>query len=120
VIDINDDGRDEALLSVNIHVYDQLNRPILNNMIVSVDFGTKEVNQLSEIQRGGNISTTPWIGDLDNDGMLDIVYCHGTNPRKSYTFDGMQVHRIATEIPIKKKIVWGSYMGSFYDGVFRR
>jgi hypothetical protein len=48
------------------------------------------------------------------------VYCHGTNLRKSYTFDGMQVHRIATEVPIKKKIRWGSYMGSYYDGVFHK
>lgn len=120
VIDLDGDGRDEALLSVNIHVYDEHNRPSLNNMLVSIDFETGEVNQFTEIKRGGNISTTPWIGDLDNDGLLDIVYCHGTNLRKSYTFDGMQVHRIATETPIRKKIVWGSYMGSYYDGVFHK
>lgn len=120
VIDLDGDGRDEALLSVNIHIYDKLDRPILHNMLVSVDFKTKEVSQLTDTNIGGNISTTPWIGDLDNDGLLDIVYCHGTNLRKSYTFDGMQVHRIATEVPIKKKIVWGSYMGSYYDGVFHK
>ncbi len=120
VIDIDGDGRDEALLSVNIHIYDELNRKTLNNMLVSLDFKTKEVNQIANTNKGGNISTTPWIGDLDNDGLLDIVYCHGTNLRKSYTFDGMQVHRIATEIPIRKKIAWGSYMGSNYDGVFQR
>lgn len=120
VIDLDGDGRDEALLSVNIHIYDEFNRQTLNNMLAIVDFKSNEVNQISEAQKGGNISTTPWIGDLDNDGLLDIVYCHGTNLRKSYTFDGMQVNRIATQIPIKKKIRWGSYMGSYYDGVFHR
>jgi outer membrane protein assembly factor BamB len=120
VIDLDGDGRDEALLSVNVHIYDQLNRKTLNNMLVSLNFKTGEVTQITDTQMGGNISTTPWIGDLDNDGLLDIVYCHGTNLRKSYAFDGMQVNRIATQIPIKKKIKWGSYMGSNYDGIFSK
>jgi outer membrane protein assembly factor BamB len=120
VIDLEGDGRDEALLSVNIHIYDQFNRQTLNNILVILDFKTKEVTQITEPSKGGNISTTPWIGDLDGDGQLDIVYCHGTNVRKSYAFDGMQVNRIATQIPIKKKIKWGSYMGSNYDGIFRK
>jgi len=120
VINLDDDAQDEALLSVNIHVFDNLNRQTLNNMVVSVDFQSKEVTQITQTYKGGNISTTPWIGDIDHDGLLDIVYCHGTNLRKSYSFDGMQVNRIATDIPIRKKITWGSYMGSSYDGIFQR
>jgi hypothetical protein len=120
VANLDDDVQDEALLSVNIHVYDNFNRQTLNNMLVCVDFQTKEVIQITQTNKGGNISTTPWIGDIDHDGLLDIVYCHGTNLRKSYSFDGMQVNRIATDIPIRKKITWGSYMGSNYNGVFQR
>jgi outer membrane protein assembly factor BamB len=117
VIDLDGNGIDEALLSVNIHVYDEKNRRALYNMLVSVDFQTNEVTQFTEPIKGSNISTTPWIGDIDNDGMLDIVYCHGTNTQKSYTFDGMQVNRIATKLRLHK-INWGSYMGSRYNGVF--
>jgi hypothetical protein len=65
------------------------------------------------------LSSIMWIGDLDNDNYLDIVYCHGTNTEKSYTFDGLQVNRIATKIRVKQGIVWGSYMGTYYDGVFQ-
>ena len=118
VVDLDGNGRDEAILSVNIHSYDKMNRQSLANILVSIDFGTRQVNQMAEAKIGGNISTTPWIGDLDGDGLLDILYCHGTNLRKSYSFDGMQVNRISTDIPIKKKINWGSYMGTYYDGIF--
>ena len=118
VYDLDNDGRDEALLSVNIHIYDEKNQRALYNMIVSLDFKTGEVKQFTDPLKGSNISSTPWIGDLDNDQFLDIVYCHGTNPKKSYTFDGMQVNRVATKIPVKGTIIWGSYMGSNYDGVF--
>ncbi len=120
VFDIDYDGRDEALLSVNIHVYNDQNVRELHNILVSLNFKNNEVNQLSETNKGSNISTTPWIGDMDHDGLLDIVYFHGTNLKKSYTFDGMQVNRIATKIPIRSKIKWGSYMGSNYDGIFEK
>lgn len=118
VIDLDGNGKDEALLSVNIHIYDEQNNRALYNMIVNLDFNNGEVTQLTDPVKGSNISTTPWIGDLDQNGLLDIVYCHGSNTKKSYTFDGMQVHRIETKIPILKKIKWGAYMGSEYNGVF--
>jgi outer membrane protein assembly factor BamB len=118
VIDINNDGYEEAILSVNSHVYDEANRRTLQNLLVVIDFKTQTVTQLTERAVGANISSTPWIGDMDGDGLLDIVYCHGTNPRKSYTFDGMRISRVATDIPIRSPIRWGSYMGSRYDGIY--
>lgn len=118
VIDLDGDGRDEALLSINIEVYNDKNERALHNMIVRIDFATGVVKEFTPALRGSNISSTPWIGDLDGDGLLDVIHCHGTNVRKSYTFDGMQVNRVATKIPIRGKIRWGSYMGSHYNGVF--
>lgn len=42
---------------------DQLNRSLIHNMLVTLDFKTNEVNQITDRFKGGNISTTPWIGD---------------------------------------------------------
>jgi hypothetical protein len=118
VVDLDGNGKDEALLSVNIHIYDEQNRRALYNMIVCLDFNNSEANQFTEPLKGSNISSTPWIGDMDGDNFLDIVYIHGTNTKKTYTFDGMQVNRVATKIPIHGSIKWGSYMGSHHDGVY--
>lgn len=118
VIDLNNDGWEEAILSVNSHVYDEADNRTLNNLLVVVNFRSNEVTQLWESSEGSNISSTPWIGDMDQDGMLDIVYCHGTNPKKTYTFDGLRISRIATGIPLISTIRWGSYMGSRYNGIY--
>jgi hypothetical protein len=118
VYDFDDDGVEDALLSINVHSYDNFNRRTLLSMLVIINFVTNEVIQIGESETGSNISTTPWIGDLDKDGMLDIVYFHATNPNKSYTFDGMKVNRVETKIPYKSDVRWGAYMGSHYNGIF--
>ena len=66
-----------------------------------IDFKTNEVLQVGDLHEGNNISSTPWVGDLDHDGKLDIIYVHGINDRHTYTFDGMKVHRIRTQILLK-------------------
>jgi hypothetical protein len=120
VIDLDEDGIDEALLNVNIKAYDQLNNATFQNIMLVVNFKGNEVLQVWDSQPGSNIASTPWIGDLDNDGLLDIIYCHGTNVKKTYSFRGLQVNRIATGLPLNSEIRWGAYMGNHYDGIFRK
>lgn len=118
-VDLNGDGRDEAILSVNFQEIDELYRKFFYTMLVYIDFKTGDIQQISEIYPGNNLSSTPWLGDLDNDGMLDVIYCNGINNRQTYTFDGMKVRRIATQIPVPKDLSWGAYQGNDYDGVFK-
>jgi outer membrane protein assembly factor BamB len=118
VIDLDGDGIDEAIMNVNVQAFDYLNRASFQNILVIIDFKGKEVLQLWDSQAGSNISSTPWIGDIDKDGLLDIIYCHGTNVKKTYSFAGMQVNRVATGIPIKSDIRWNGYMGNKYNGIF--
>lgn len=116
--DLNGDGRDEILMSVNYQVFNEYQMKIFKNMLVAIDFSRNAVIQVGTLADGSNISSTPWIGDMDNNGKLDIVYCHGTNDRQTYTFDGIQVNRISTDVKLTSPIRWGSYMGSQYNGVF--
>ncbi len=117
-IDLDNDGLDEALIPMNYQVFDSLGLKYFYNDLAVVEFSKKKVTKLNLNYKGNNISSTPWVGDLDNNGFLDIIYVHGTNAKQTYTFDGLQINRIDTDIPIKQPPKWGSYMGSSYNGVF--
>jgi len=120
VADLNGDGQDEALLPVNFQVLNEFQMKFFYNTLVVIEFTENIAMELDLQNEGNSISSTPWIGDLDNNGFLDIVYLHGTNVKQTYTFDGMRVHRIDTGIPISGKIRWGSYMGSSHNGVYNK
>ena len=119
IANFDDDDLDEALVVVNYQIIDEFNLKYYNNMLLVIDFTNNELIDLGINNEGHNMSSTPWIGDMDNNGFLDIVFAHGTNPKKTYSFDGIQVNRIITTIPVKSEIKCGAYMGSNYNGVFR-
>ncbi|HLF34831.1 MAG TPA: PQQ-binding-like beta-propeller repeat protein [Cyclobacteriaceae bacterium] len=119
IADFTQDGIDDAFVVINYMVTDSLFQRFFYHMLAVVDFTRNEMIELGVNDIGHNLSSTPWIGDMNNDGNIDIVYCHGTNLRHTYTFDGMNVVKISTTIPIRREIKWGAYMGSNYDGVFR-
>jgi hypothetical protein len=65
-----------------------------------------------------NVSSTPWIGDLDNDHLLDIVYCVQRNHEHIDRYYGIRIERIKTNIEITGQPTWGAYMGNDGDGIF--
>jgi len=117
--DLSGNGKDEILLSINYQEFDSLQFKYFRNMLVVTGTDFTEPLQIAELFPGSNISSTPWVGDLDENGKLDIIYVYGTNDRQTYTFDGMNVLRLTTDIPVYGKVQWGAYMGSNGDGIYR-
>src|SRR5215218_917157 len=122
VYDLNDDGQDEALISVNdfdcsVGYASQSPRK-RKNKLIAIDFAGKSVKTIDEAEGFKNIFSTPWIGDLDNDGYLDIVYCQYFHQSDLLSFLGMRIKRIDTPIRIKKKVAWGAFLGSNSNGIF--
>ena len=119
--DFNQDGSQDALISVNVQNPDPENRDsvALYTTLAMLDFKNHSISPLTEMHRGTNVASTPWIGDLDEDGLLDVVYCYTQNSKNAYNFDGLVINRLTTGIKLDEEIVWGSYTGSEYNGIYQ-
>lgn len=116
-VDYNGDGYDDVVFSINVR-----HRSGYSNRLVLIDFRADSVIDVSPARYGANVSSTPWVGDVDGDARLDLIYCHEVNPFDLLSVthkQGMNVIRIKTDNPIRRPVRWGGYMGSAHDGIFR-
>lgn len=123
--DINRDGQDEVIFSTT--EYDcstgiSKTTPTeiegVSTRLLWLDFKTGNIKGIDKLARFKNVFSTPWIGDIDEDGWLDIVHCQYPVYGNMYEFTGMQIKRIATPIRVDQAPVWGGYMGTAGDGIF--
>ncbi len=124
VYDLNGDGIDEAIISIN--EFDcsggfTENAPAsIENKLLAIDFQKGSVYPIDQTKGFKNIFSTPWIGDLDQDGYLDIIHCQYYSPSTDLVaFMGMRIKRISSSVPMDQPPRWGAYMGSQGDGIFR-
>jgi outer membrane protein assembly factor BamB len=125
VADFNEDGIDDVLLSVNslirLNLYNY-NKNHISQLTV-FDFHEDVKYQVGDTLFGSNVASTPWLGDTDGDGKLDIITSTIELNGQRNEIDlptNLRVFRLRTPYPARREIKWGSYMGSNYDGVFRR
>ena len=123
VYDLNNDGREEVLLSINEYDCTQgligSEKIQVQNRLIAIDFSQPAVQTIEQLAGFKNVFSTPWIGDLDNDGYLDIIHCQYYSPGSDMVvFLGMQIKRISTTVRIRKPVRWGAYMGSKGNGVY--
>lgn len=125
IYDLDKDGIDEAIISINDFDCERGFTSLsetedLKNRLIAINFKTGKIQPIDETPRFKNIFTTPWIGDLDKDGYLDIFYCQYFNANPDLLlFFGMQYKRISTSIKYDKPIMWGAYMNSNGDGIYQ-
>lgn len=124
VYDLDGDGRDEAIISINEFDcelgFSGESPRRMQNRLVAIDFGKRTVQTIDQQEGFKNIFTTPWIGDINDDGYLDIVHCQYYHHSYLLSFVGMRIKRIATPVRMRREVRWGAYMGSSGDGTFRQ
>lgn len=122
VYDINNDGTDEAIISVNEFDCSVgfVGAPpkAMENKLIAIDFQSGKTQLIDQAPGFKNIFTTPWIGDMDDDGYLDIIHCQYYHTGDLLLFLGMRIRRISYAVKMNKKVRWGAYMGSQGIGIF--
>lgn len=115
--DLNQDGVDEVIMNT---AKDSLikNRDKPFYQLTVFDFKHNSVDFLAKRFNGACFASTPWLGDLDNDTQLDIIY--SGSPAIISEFPGMTtyqkppltltIHRIEIDKIPSKNVKWGSYM----------
>ena len=125
VYDLDRDGRDEAVMNINSYNCETdlegefINPNKITHQLVALDFETGEYQVIDQTLRFRNIFSTPWLGDLDADGYLDIVYTSYNHADDLKIFLGMSIKRISTHVKVKQPVIWGGYMGSNGDGIYQ-
>lgn len=113
-IDLDNDGRDEGIYSITY-----FEGGCFKSRIESIDFNTNSINTIDQTRTGVTIGSTPLFTDLDNDGLMDLVYSVKKDSLNPMGWKGIYVyrHELSSIIP-NSGIAWGSYLGTNTDGIY--
>lgn len=111
LVDVNGDGKDEAILLTNpILDHDDgnpLGHPELDEQILMFDPNARSLVELERFR--GSSFGTPWVGDLDGDGRLEMLL-------STFRPNGFRLERRDLSSPVPEVIRWGGYLGTRGDG----
>ena len=108
--DTNADNYDEFLFPVNNYNCDGIFLGEVRYDLLVFDYQQQAYQYVIQDLFAKNVSSTAWVGDLDEDGYFDLIYCTQANTTKIYTYFGLMVNRIATNIPIGTRPFHGKYL----------
>ena len=114
VFDADNDGFDEVFFNANEAVMDPF---YFVHEISLIDFNDDEISSIYGPVGGGNVNSTPWLGDADEDGMMELVYPFLSDSSQLVIPGGLEMIRI--NLPYESaEVSWGAYLGTDYSGVF--
>lgn len=110
--DTDSDGVDEIINMVNQANGGSFQHEIL---LIDVNDGTQSTIASGD---GSNLASTPWIGNLNNDGLLDLFYSHNTDETDFSPTNGITHTYMSLAITDSNHVAYGSYLGSDMNGFY--
>ena len=109
--DANGDGRDEVLCSVN-----EISGSFKHQLKL-IDFQNTTINNISSLEPGVNLGCTPLIDDLNDDGLLEIIYVYKLDSLNPSAWTGFRMKSLQTSYAVPYRgMAFSSYMGTNFDG----
>ena len=113
-VDLNGDGIDEVIFNVNT-----LNDPLVaradQQQLYLLDSAGGQAAPWGATL-GAFAAGSPWVGDLDADGCLDLLLPRWSSDEG--TSDGL-LTRFQVAAPVPASIRWGGYFGTQFDSIVR-
>jgi outer membrane protein assembly factor BamB len=106
IFDMNGDGYDEVLL-VHNESFDMVKKNVPCQLVL-FDGGPGKA-RLATRGFQGYSAATPWVGHMDDDGILDVIFVHLDN-----------VYRLSLGPVPGDRVHWNGYRGPRQDGVVPR
>jgi outer membrane protein assembly factor BamB len=128
-LNLDSDPLDEIIFpeSGNMdHVMNQLsgaskkNTPMPSFFLNALYPANWEIRPLTPKRVGIGFASTPCIEDINNDGLLEVVYAYGVFSKKNPGNMGWNLERFQLDIPRPTTDYWGGYMGLKTNGIFNR
>ena len=116
--DLDGDGSSEFIYHVNDHNCTGIYLANTDYRMLAYDHGNRSTTELYAMPAAKNIASTAWIGDLDNDNMVDLVFCIQANFADIYSFYGIQLTRMDLGVEVNSHPAWPEYMGAQSNGIF--
>ncbi|MGB0930469.1 MAG: T9SS type A sorting domain-containing protein [Chitinophagales bacterium] len=114
-VDFNGDLKDEAVFCVNKNFAE--GAPYQSQWRMR-DFQNNTTSDLTSFQSGTNLGSTAWIGDLESDGTLEMIYSQHSNSNSVKPNKGFFLRRKNFSFVASENLFWGAYMGSLYNGTY--
>ena len=111
-VDLNGDGIDEVIFNANT-INDPALAPAAQQQLYLVDSAARQARPWGA-PLGAAAAGSPWVGDLDADGCLDLVVPGHSSAEGSN--DGL-VTRFRVAAPAPASIRWGGYFGTRFDSI---
>ncbi|NBP30230.1 MAG: T9SS C-terminal target domain-containing protein, partial [Flavobacteriia bacterium] len=113
-VDLNNDGRDEAVISVNY-----FENGYWKHRLQSFDFVNNTLQSLVPTKAGVNLGSTPLFTNLDGDATMDLVYLVKKDSLNPIGWKGVYARKVELNSGFPNAgIAWGSYLGTTNTGEY--